>query len=131
MIKKTKVTEISAAKKKKSKRKSSRKKVDAAKVREELAGIVKSEAKGITAAVIGQAKQGELAPAKYLLEMAGVFPCINEGEHASEEEDCLAKTLLERLNAARKPPRKNVDGERGKGTTACPEGEDGDKSVVG
>jgi hypothetical protein len=94
------------------KRSTPKKKIDAAKVREDLAGMVKSGAKGIAQAVIDQAMQGELAPAKYLLEMAGVFPTINEGDHATEEEDCLAKTLLDRLNIPRKPVQEK-EGEGG------------------
>jgi hypothetical protein len=85
------------------KRSTPKRKIDAAKVREDLAGMVKAAAKSITAAVVEQAQQGELAPAKYLLELAGVFPTTNEGEHATEEEDCLARTLLDRLNIPRKP----------------------------
>lgn len=99
------------------KRSRPKKKVDAAKVREDLVGMVKSAAKSITAAVVEQAQQGELAPAKYLLELAGVFPTTNEGEHATEEEDCLAKTLLDRLNIPRTPVKENAADEKGGGNT--------------
>ena len=101
MIKK-KAAGQATAKKKTSKRKTSKKKLDPGQLREELAGMVKSEAKEITEAVMDQAMHGALAPAKYLLEMAGVFPPTNDGEQATEEEDCLAKTLLDRLNVSRK-----------------------------
>lgn len=81
----------------------SKKQVDPAKVREEIAGMVKSGAKGITKAVIGHAMQGELAPAKFLFEMAGVYPPSGDGSFSTAEEDCLAKTLLDRLNIPDNP----------------------------
>jgi hypothetical protein len=113
MSKKKKATTGPKAKKKSTTKK--KKQLDATQVREDLAGIVKSGAKGITEAVMDQAMHGELAPAKYLLEMAGVYPPVNDGEQATEEEDCLAKTLLDRLNISRKAshdteePEKNTE----------------------
>lgn len=65
--------------------------------------MVKAEARDITSAVIAQAMNGELAPAKYLFEMAGVYPPATDGSQATTEEDCLAKTLLDRLGPERKP----------------------------
>ena len=110
MTKKKSATADHAAKKKTGRKSTGKKKhMDPAQVREELAGIVKSGARDIAKAVMGHAKQGELAPAKYLLEMAGVFPAMNEGEHATEEEDCLAKTLLDRLNVTKKPSQDEED----------------------
>lgn len=85
--------------KKPAKRRTSKKQMDATKVRQEIAGIVKSGAKGIAEAVMDQAMHGELAPAKYLFEMAGVYPPSTDGSLAStREEESLAKTLLDRLN---------------------------------
>jgi hypothetical protein len=90
--------------KKSAKRKSTPKKqADAAQVHQTISGMVKSGAKKITAAVMVQACHGDLAPAKYLLEMAGIFPRATDGSQATTEEDCLAKTLLDRLSAPRKP----------------------------
>jgi len=80
-----------------------KKQLDAAKVREDIAGIVKAGAKGITKAVMLQATQGQLAPAKYLLEMAGVYPLSTDGSQTSKEEECLAETLLDRLNIPKTP----------------------------
>ena len=88
----------SSGKKMARRRMTSKKNADPSKVREEIAGMVKSGAKGITKAVMGHAMQGELAPAKFLFEMAGVYPASTDGSFASAEEDCLAKTLLDRLN---------------------------------
>lgn len=110
MTKKKSATANQPAKRKTNAGKRSKKKIDPAQVREELAGMVKSDAKNIAAAVIDHAKQGELAPAKYLLEMAGVFPATNDGEQATEEEDCLAKTLLDRLNIPHKAADAAVNG---------------------
>jgi hypothetical protein len=121
MTKKKKATTRPTAKKKSATKK--KKQVDAAQVREDLAGIVKSEAKSITEAVMDQAMHGELAPAKYLLELAGVYPPANEGEQATEEEDCLAKTLLDRLNISRKAPHNEHEEETEKDAGSGDEGE--------
>jgi hypothetical protein len=100
-----------AAAKKTSKKKSgTRKQKDAAEVREEISGIVKSGAKGIAQAVMGQAMLGNLLPAKYLFELSGVFPAGNDGKQATQEEDCLAKTLLDRIEKPQpKPAEKDED----------------------
>jgi hypothetical protein len=99
------------AKKKTSTKKSQKKQLDPAEVRQEIAGMVKLEAKEITAAVIDQATHGELAPAKYLLEMAGVYPPVTDGSMSSSDEDCLAKTLLHRLNLPEEPIKLEEDDE--------------------
>jgi hypothetical protein len=116
---------IGAMNKKKAKGKSAKKakktrsstKKDPAKVREEIAGMVRSEARDITEAVMDEAKKGELAPAKYLLEMAGVYPPATDGTQATPEEDCLARTLLDRLNV---PPRKVASEEEETASVAEP-----------
>lgn len=91
------------SKKKATRKRTSRKPVDAAKVREEIAGMVKSGAKDITEAVMDQAKHGQLAPAKYLFEVAGVYPPSTDGSLATSHEDSLAKTLLDRMNVPDHP----------------------------
>jgi hypothetical protein len=109
--------------KKSAKKKSAPKKqADAAQVHETIAGMVKSGARKITAAVMVQALQGDLAPAKYLLEMAGVYPPATDGTQATVEEDCLAKTLLDRLNAPRKTEEESAAGEKEKEDEGCVEG---------
>lgn len=67
-------------------------------VRKELAKLILDEAEEITNALISQGKIGQLAPAKYAFEVAHIFPEVNDGSEATREEDCLAKTLLDRLN---------------------------------
>src|ERR1051326_1648871 len=72
-------------------------------VRKELAKLILDEAENITKAVISQGKRGQLAPAKYAFEVAHIYPEVNDGSEATREEDCLAKTLLDRLNIPDKP----------------------------
>ena len=81
----------------------SKKQVDPAKVREEIAGMVKSGAKDIAEVVMDHAMAGELAPVKFLFEMAGVYPASADASFSSAEEECLAKTLLDRLNIPDSP----------------------------
>ncbi len=77
--------------------------IDPNKVRQELAGIVKTQAKKITRAVALKACQGDLAPAKYLFEMAHIYPQPPEGTVSAEDEESFAKTLLDRLNIPESP----------------------------
>jgi hypothetical protein len=109
MIKKKKAKRTAAKKaEKKADQKVTRKKpgagkhADPARVLEDISGMVKSGARLITKAVMGHAMHGELAPAKYLLEMAGVYPKATDGSQTTSEEDSLAKTLMDRLNASPK-----------------------------
>jgi len=92
-----------AARKPASKKGTSKRSPDVTKVRRELAGMVKSRAKKITTAVLGHAVKGELAPTKYLFEIAGLFPASTDGSLSTANEDCLAKTLLDRLNIPDEP----------------------------
>lgn len=80
------------------------KQMDMAKVRNDVANIVGSGAKKIAAAVVEEAKKGQLAPAKFLFEMAGVFPVPTESEPATgDDEESLAKVLMEKLKTAEDP----------------------------
>jgi hypothetical protein len=92
-----------AAKKGTKKKTTQKKQADAAQVHEDIAGMVRAEAREITDAVIAQAMNGELAPAKYLFEMAGVYPPATDGTQSTTEEDCLARTLMDRLRPPQKP----------------------------
>jgi hypothetical protein len=95
-------TKKTATKTKTKSRKRSRKELNPAEVRKDIAKIVGSGAKEMTVAVMNEAMKGQLAPAKYLFEVAGVYPPANDGMQATQEEDCLAKTLLDRLDPSRK-----------------------------
>jgi hypothetical protein len=54
-------------------------------------------------AVIGEGKKGQLATVTYLFEMAKIFPEATDGGQASADEECLAATLLRRLNLPDEP----------------------------
>lgn len=108
----------------------SKKPIDPGQVREQISGMVKSGAKEITAAVIGQAKLGQLGPARYLFEVAKIFPPVNDGEAATAEEDCLAKTLLARIDAPKKPPETEAgDEDEGAGSENAAQAESEEESV--
>ena len=86
-----------------------KKQVDPVEVRKDIAKIVGSGAKKVAKAVMEEAMKGQLAPAKYMFEVAGVYPPVTDGEQATQEEDCLAKTLLARLNIPKKPVQEEED----------------------
>ena len=73
-----------------------------AEVRKEISKLVTEAASKVAEAVIDVAKTGQLAPARYLFEMANIFPPAQDGEQATTEEDCLAKILLARISPAKK-----------------------------
>jgi len=95
-----------AAAKKPAKRKKSEAKAkpetNPAELRKEISELVKEAATQVAGAVIDVAKTGQLAPARYLFEMANIFPPAPDGEQATTEEDCLAKILLARISPAKK-----------------------------
>jgi len=72
-----------------------------AKVRQDVVNIVGSGARKIAAAVVEEAKKGQLATTKYLFEMAGVFPTSAEAEPEPDSgEESLAKILVDKLKLA-------------------------------
>ncbi len=79
------------------------KQLDPVKVREDIAGIIKSRARKIAIAVAGKAGLGELAPTKFLFEVAHIYPQPPEGTMSTTDEESLAKTLLDRLNVPDHP----------------------------
>jgi hypothetical protein len=87
-----------------------KKELSPAEVRKDIAKMVKSEAEEMATAVIGEGKKGQLATVKYLFEMAEIFPEVTDGSQASADEECLAKTLLRRLDMPDEPvPRDEED----------------------
>jgi hypothetical protein len=76
--------------------------VDIVKVRESIANLVGASAEIIATQVIEVAKSGQLAPAKYLFEMAGLYPATEETA-AKSQGDTLAHTLLRRLGLPTEP----------------------------
>src|SRR5450631_1612168 len=89
-----------AIKKKTAKKKSAGKKKEfnPAEVRKSIAIMVESEAEEMAEAVIGEGKKGQLATVKYLFEVAKIYPEATDGSQASADEECLAATLLRRLD---------------------------------
>ncbi|MFZ0199301.1 MAG: hypothetical protein WB523_19300 [Candidatus Sulfotelmatobacter sp.] len=75
--------------------------VDFAQVRKNIAALVGSAAEEIARNAMKVAKKGQLAPAKYFFEVAGLYP--ETAETASEPEDSLAYTLLKRLGLPTEP----------------------------
>jgi hypothetical protein len=95
-----------ATKKKTAKKKSclrSKKERNPVAVHNDIAKIVESGAKRITKAVMEQAMAGQLAPAKFLLEMAQIFPQATDGSFSTTDEESLAATLLRRLDLPLEP----------------------------
>jgi hypothetical protein len=80
-----------------------------AEVRKEVSRIVREHATKMAAAVVTEGEKGQLAPVKYLFEVAGVFPETTETAEGSPREDSLAETLLHRLNIPIEPVHR--DGE--------------------
>ena len=99
--KKGKTTEKKTAKRKGSRKR--KKELNPAEVRKSIAILVKSEAEEMAEAVIGEGKKGQLATVKYLFEMAKIFPEATDGSQASADEECLAATLLRRLDLPDEP----------------------------
>jgi hypothetical protein len=65
--------------------------------------MVESHANTMTQAVIDEGEKGQLATVKYLFEMAAIYPASTDGSQATEDEDCLARTLLTRLDLPTEP----------------------------
>ena len=63
--------------------------------RKEVMARVRNSAGGIADGLIKVAQQGRLAEAKYLFEIAGVYPVVEET--AGEDEESLAHCLLKSL----------------------------------
>ena len=82
-----------------------KKEIDIVEVRKQVSQIVKSGAAELTHAVVGEGMKGQVAPVRYLFEMANIFPVQENAEQATEEEDSLAKILLSRMQAPAKPEK--------------------------
>jgi hypothetical protein len=113
MIKKKAKSKTTKAKKAKKKSAGKRRKreLNPAEVRKDISRLVESEANKMAQAVIGEGKKGQLATVKYLFEMASIFPAPTDGSQASEDEDCLARTLLNRLDLPTEPVGRDDEDE--------------------
>ena len=74
-----------------------KKEINPAEVRKGLSKLVGTHAAKMAKAVISQGETGQLAPFKYLLEMASIYPTSTDGSQTTTEEESLAQTLLRRL----------------------------------
>jgi hypothetical protein len=96
----SKTAKSKAGKKKSAKKsgaKKSKKELNPAEVRKDISRMVESEAANMAQAAIDEGKKGQLAPLRYLLEVANIFPGATDGSEATEDEDSLARTLLKRM----------------------------------
>lgn len=89
----------------------SKKELNPIELRKDIAKIVGSGAKKMTLAVMDQAMHGQLAPAKYLFEVAAIYPPATDGSQSTAEEDSLAQTLLHRLNIPLEPVKLDEEDE--------------------
>ena len=79
----------------------SRKPLDLGAIRAMVANTLRGQALDITSALVEEAKKGELAPAKFLFEMMGLYPvsaaAADEEDEAAEGGNEFAKALLRQL----------------------------------
>ena len=109
--KKTKATGKKAAKKKGTgKRQKLNKDLNPKQAWKEVALLVETNANKLAEAVINEGKKGQVTPVKFLFEMANIHPPeSDEDQKKIEEEECLAKTLMDRLGISSKPPEENAE----------------------
>ena len=105
-----------ATHKKASTKSRSRKPVDLQAIRETIANLVGVEAVEICTALAEEARKGELAPAKFLFEMSGLYPVSaaaagddDDLDGGGKDGEDLAKVLLQRLKLPVEQPEE--DGE--------------------
>jgi hypothetical protein len=75
--------------------------VDFVEARKNIAKLVRMSVNEIAGKFIELAKEGEVAPAKYLFEVVGLYPVTEEA--ASKPEHSLAYTLLKRMGLPTEP----------------------------
>ena len=90
------------AKAKREKASAKKKGKDVVEVRESINELVMDSAVAIAVGVIEVAKTGQLAPAKYLFEAAGIYP-VSEQTAMRPIEASLAHTLLTRMGLPLEP----------------------------
>jgi hypothetical protein len=86
----------------------SKKTADAVQVRQQITDLVTEAAVEIATGVIAGAKSGQLASAKYLFEVAGLYPTTEETAPPVPEHS-LAHTLLRRLGLPTEPVIRDED----------------------
>jgi hypothetical protein len=111
MTKKKAKSKTANTKAKKSNGTKRKKELNPAEVRKGISRMVESHANKMTKAVIDEGEKGQLATVKYLFEMAAIYPASTDGSHATEDEDCLARTLLNRLDLPTEPVGRDEEDE--------------------
>lgn len=86
----------------------SKKTADVVEVRQQITELVTEAAVEIATGVIAGAKSGQLASAKYLFEVAGLYPTTEETAPPVPEHS-LAHTLLRRLGLPTEPVIRDED----------------------
>lgn len=112
MIKKK--TKKKAVAKKTAKKKSGPKKNqerNPAEVRKNIALMIEEQAATMAGKLIEVGNTGQLAQVKYLFEVAEIFPAPTDGSQGTQEEDSLARTLLNRLDLPDEPIVRDENGE--------------------
>ena len=126
---KSRTAATTAAKKKSSGK--GKKELNPADVRKDIAQMVDEQATLMAQAVINEGKKGQLATVKYLFEVAKIFPEATDGSQASADEECLAKTLMRRLDMPDEPIARDEEDAPVKAATApekkAAEAADGDE----
>jgi hypothetical protein len=84
-------------------KKNSPKPANLAEVRQEITNLVSGEAANMARAVMDEGKKGQLAPVKYMFEMAGLYPAAEGTETAKPEQESLANLLLNKLGIPLEP----------------------------
>ncbi|MGC2475540.1 MAG: hypothetical protein WA485_14465 [Candidatus Sulfotelmatobacter sp.] len=80
-----------------------KKELNPGEVLKSISAMVEAEAEELAGAVIEEGKKGQLPTVKYLFEVAHIYPQPPEGSVPAENEESLAKTLLDRLNIPENP----------------------------
>lgn len=88
-----------------------KKPVDLAQVRGDIANLVGDSAADIAIEVIKVAKTGQLAQVKYLFEVAGLYPATEGTAATQPQEGSLAHTLLRRMGLPLEPVIRDEDVE--------------------
>jgi hypothetical protein len=120
IMKKSKKKGKEAGKAKKKKSTKPRKVKSPAEVRQDISKLVSQHAMKMAQAVVGEGEKGQLAPTKYLLELAGVFPA-SDGSAPTEQEESLAETLFRKLNVPTTPVKLNDEEDEVVATPAASE----------
>ena len=106
----------SAASKPRARRSTTKKEkpVNMAEVRENISNMVGASANEIAREVIATAIKGALAPARYMFEVAGLYPAT-EATESKPEEESFALSLVKRLKGLPEPPKREDDEEPDEG----------------